>query len=262
MTTHSFKLLTGVECEITPILGEHRDIFINQKNIKDGTNLIKFLHAIIVRIGTKTNITEQDVLNLLSEDANLILLEARLFDNDFENNFEFEYTFEVNKRKIKHPIQVDLSQIEKRPYRYNPNPQMDATDFAEFSDMNFTEYSQVLEVVKQKFYLPKMQKFIHFNLLNLGIQKDFSKSLSKDNITGLTPLQMRKPTFVGDNGLDITLNLNRVPNSDLTKLQIYINKLEGKVDTIVQINNPYDDDEKITLNLISLPDFLFGGLGA
>lgn len=264
MNTHSFKLITGVECEISPLLGEHRDIFLNRKYIQNGKNMIMLLASIVVRLGSKTNITQDDIRSLLSEDASQILVEARLFDNDFEPNFRIEHIFEGEKegKKLKRTsfFDVDLTAIESKPYHYFEN--------GNFVEIKCSEYGEVLEkAVGIPFQLRKSEQMVLFDLLNLRHQE--KSILAKQELTPTSMLSIRNLRFAETT--DKRIDVGKLPNKDISELSQFIKQCEGQFDTIVELDNPLYDPEsdqslenqpKKRLPLIGIPDFLFGGIAS
>jgi hypothetical protein len=226
--------------------------------------MIMLLASIVVRLGSKTNITQDDIRSLLSEDASKILVEARLFDNDFEAIFKIEHIFEGEKdgKKVKRTsfFDVDLSAIESKSYHYFEN--------GGFVELKCNEYSEVLEkAVGIPFQLRKAGQTVLFDLLNLRHQEKLI--LAKQDLTPTSMLSIRNLRLV--EATDKKLDVGKLPNKDISDLSQFIKQCEGLFDTIVELENPLYDQEaefslenqpKKRLPLIGIPDFLFGGIAS
>lgn len=243
METHVFKLLTGVECEIRNILGEDQEVFTSQKNIKDGTFINKFLKAIITRIGSKTNITNKDIDEMLSGDRRLVMLEIRNFENDFDTNFEFNYKFSSDGKTLEHPVKIDFAEVERKPYTLEDGTPIDCK-----------EYSEVLELKKQKVLLPKSNQVIYFEFLDGAKEFEILKH-DKTTISVLTDLKIRKPTYTKD-GNTFSLDLAKQRGKDLGILRKAIKSREGDIDTMVRFIDPYSSNQ-VTFDAMHVTDFLF-----
>jgi hypothetical protein len=237
MNTHTFILPSGVSCEIQELTGEHQEIYLTKKYIKDGTNLVKFLSSVVVCIGDKKELTENDILDLLSQDARVIMLEIKKQSLEGEA-FEFEYTFEHNGKNFKHPISIDLNEVNIVPCNFQCE-----------------NYKQVNELKKQKFVLPRSKEEINFQLGDLRLELEQSQ---KKEVSILHIIESRKPTKTKDKH-EIVLDVKKMLAKDIGALATQIRNCEGFVDSIVQFQNPYND-EMTAFDFITIKDFLFQGL--
>lgn len=247
--THIFQLLTGVECEIKYKTGEHQEIFSNKKNVSDGSFISKFMSAIVVRIGSKTNITEKDIDALLSADRKKIFCEIHRFESDFEPLFQFKYKFKANNKQYEHEIEIDLSKVKETPYHFK-------TTDGTFEPILCSEYSEVLEKREQSYILPKSGKEVFFKMLDGDAEKRF-KGIEENKVSRLTEIELRNPEYKMDNGLKARLDLGKVRSTDIEALRLEISKYEGDIDSIVEFENPHDIGKIVRFDFTTVGDFLF-----
>lgn len=242
METAIFKLLTGVECEIVELVGEHQESFTKKHN-KGENPIDKLLVQVIKRIGTKRDITITDVENLLEQDKILILIELRKFS--FGNEFEFKYKFNLGEAKTQpYPVSVDLSQIQTKPYKTLVN--------GEFVPMDFKEYAEVLQHIKVGLELSNGETI--FIRLPQGKAQNTNSILAK--------IAMLEPSHIGGNGLEINYtidNLKKMSAKKLGDISKKANEYLGFVDILVEMPNPEREGEMEMINLMSIPDFLLQG---
>jgi hypothetical protein len=252
METTTFKLLTGVECEITELTGEHQESFT--KKGKKGDNPIdKMLVQVVKRIGSKTNITLDDIEKLLEQDKILILIELRKLT--FGDTFEFKYKFSLGqtdvgfpKKTQPYPVSVDLSEIQTKPYK------MLVDDI--LVPMDFKEYADVLQHVKVPLKLSKGE-IVFINLPN-----GKSQQINKNELSILTKITMLEPYYINEVGAEIPYTIADIKKMSGGKLGDIAKKATeylGFVDIMVEMPNPELADETEAINLMSVPDFLLQG---
>ncbi|GAB4493104.1 MAG: hypothetical protein OHK0045_21990 [Raineya sp.] len=238
MQTHEFKLLTGVECEVRELIGEDSEIFTKKKNIESGKALDMLLERIIVRVGKETNITRKFVSEMLAGDRAKALFEARQFSYDFPEEYSTNILF--GKRKV--PFSIQISEIEQRNYSFQCE-----------------NYEQVRDKRIIHTILPKSQKPVFFYCLD-GVAEQSMQKINTDESSIITIINLRKPSYLTDEGKEVSLNLLALPQKDLAHLYSEIEKAEGNIETSVKVQNPSDQNEEKLINLLAYKEFFFPSL--
>jgi hypothetical protein len=247
--THIFQLLTGVECEIKYKTGDHQEIFSNKKNISDGSFISKFMASIVVRIGSKRDITEKDIDNLLTADRKKIFCEIHAFESDFDPLFKFTYKYSVGGKQHEREIEINLSEVKETPYHFK-------TSDGTFEPLLCAEYSEVLEKREQSYILPKSGKEVFFRMLDGNAEKRM-KDIDENKLSRITDIALRIPEYKMENGLRARLDLMKARSTDIEALRIEIKKYEGDIDTVVEFDNPHDIGKIVRFDFTTVSDFLF-----
>lgn len=243
MLTHTFKLLSGPECEIKEMTGKH------QRILSEGTDsfqakLNKMLKDLIVRIGSVTDITEDVMIELLSGDRKKMLTEARQFTLNYDPLFKFNFEYEDGNKKMSEPMEIDLSEgIPEKPYYQTWN---------ELSDID----KQVIIT------LPRCNKKVRFQMLTCKME-NWGASQDKETISMHTPILMRNPQWINEsekgNPVPIKMDQKDLDNMsylDIETLRASIKKFEGGVDTELMIKHP-KTKEDVIVDILNTKSFFF-----
>jgi hypothetical protein len=256
--THTFKLLSGVEAEVEPLMGVHQRILTQRKKGQSHSDRMnELLASVLVRVGTKVlrNYGAEErkdfVSRMLSEDRRMALLQTRQFSLGFPEEFELMFKWTDSKnREVVDPMLIPI------PGGEFPTKPM-SVQYAEYSDIE-REFETVL---------PQSGLRIKYKLSD-GISENFVSNTKPDEISSHTALRMRNPRFFApkeegsEEGTWIALDLDRTSLLDLTHLRTEIREREGKVDTEVKFEHPGwrtdEADEKFAVvDLLNTLDFFF-----
>lgn len=232
--THTFKLLSGVECEVREFTGEHSELF-TKENVMKGTFIEKMLLAVIVRVGSEEKIDAHFVKSMLSGDRIKVLFEARQFTQGFPETYEVGVEF----GKRKQFFSFNMEDFEEKPYQFQCK-----------------EYEEVLEKQKVNVELPKSKKKVYFYLLDGHMEQNVRK-INTDKATYLTEVGIRKPCFLDEKGNETLLNMKPLSLMDVNYLNAEMLFQEGTVDTTARVVNQNDPTEERQINLIAMKDFFF-----
>lgn len=261
METHTFKLISGVECEVGLLMGIHQRYLTQDKNIHTGKGVNLLLQDIIKRLGSKATITAADVDNLLSADRKKILKEARMFALDYEPKFDFTYEWKSDDNKVsrsEHSVLFDDTDFNERPY-------MMYDEKGGLIPLSVPEYDQINKFIR--ITLPKSGKIVEFKMLDGAAELAGSKVLKKDR-SSHTPLLMRNPQYIEETekGADkkagerkLLVDLDRLAYKDIEHLRGEIKKVEGEIETLLVIDHP-KTDEQATIDIVLTPAFFFPSL--
>ena len=255
--THKFKLPSGVECEVSPLLGKHQRWLTEQSSVDIASNLNRVLADVLVRVGTETKIDEKFVLNMLALDRKLALLEVRQFTLDFPKLFEFNYDYKTRDgEKATEPFDVDISE----GFKVVPLKVIEGDNIKEAP---YTEYSEIEKEVN--LILPKTKQKVKFRLLD-GVGESVGAHTPKKKRSSHTAIYMRIPqvesTSKKGNPVWHKLDLDNLPISDIEYLRATIKELEGSVDTEFMFEHPEaeyksSEEKDVVVDLITQIAFFF-----
>lgn len=259
--THEFKLLTGVKCTISEMDGSSQNILTRAGNTeKKNADFSELLRKHIVSLGTKTNITDDDIQNLLVWDRKKILVELRQFTLGNPKKFNFKYTWtEQNKAKNVEHIEWDLENMfAERPYSLLTG-EFDEAGNPIIQPMECSEYSQVLQKLENKFTLPRSGKLSSITFPTTAEQNKWAKTDPK-SFSSHTELQIFNPVYYEDiagKETRVMIEMNRLAYLDIEKIREIKNRLEGNIDTIINIENKDNPQQKASLDLTQEISFFF-----
>lgn len=253
--TTSFKLLTGVECTISEMDGSSQNILTRsgntEKKIADFNELIK---NHIVKLGSKTDITDNDILNLLTWDRKKILIELRQFSLGYPKKFYFKYTWtENNKMKRVENIEWDLENM------FAEKPYCTIAQDGSIIPLECKEYSEVLSKIENIFILPRSLKKASITFPTVDQERKWSKVDSK-SMSSHTELQIFKPiTYeeISGSTTPVMIELDRLAYLDIEKIREMKNQLQGNIDTIIHLENSENASQKVSLDLTAEVSFFF-----
>lgn len=254
--THTFKLTSGVECEVKEMTGLHQRLLTEQKKKKVGENLEIMLADLIVRVGTERNITSEFVKNMLASDRKKALTEVQQFTNDFDPVFRFIWNYEsVDGGKKEHELEIDLS-------KGFPMTTLKVIEGDVLKDAEYKEYSEIQR--KYTTILPKSGLKVQLSLLD-GVGESYGLNTKAEDRSSHTPIYMRFPCELRStaNGeTPISLNLDKLAIKDIEHLRKLIKQVEGQVDTEIMFEHPEAaqkpaNEKEVTIDVLSVTAFFF-----
>lgn len=256
MLTHTFKLLSGVECTVKEMTGIHQRILTEQTNKKIGDNLNEMLADLIIKVGTKTSGFDVEFVNrMLSGDRRKALAEARMFsvglpDEHGKVNFDFTWEYvdnDGNDRKLEQTVDLTAGFPETPYYRQWEN------------------YDEVEKDVL--ITLPSSGLNIKFTMLD-GIGEYLGSKTKREERSSHTPILMRQPRIMKKTDNAVTpinmssADLDKLSYRDIEHLRKAIKDHEGRIDTEMKFEHPEaeikDPHEKyVIVDLLQLKAFFF-----
>lgn len=240
MLTHTFKLTTGVECEVRELTSEHQDMFTRKNKPKDFFDQI--LSELIVRVG-KIKVVDKDFCaNLLAPDRNKILFEARQFSLDFPEEFVGTVEWENDEdKKITDNYSVKLSEVKETPFPFQ-----------------YQEYSEVVANVDYDLTVLGIENKVRITLPN-GHSEQRIQDKYKKNIGSNAQIDLYNPRVLEkkESGVEIPISMNFKKTSmrSIEDLRKQIKALVGDFDTVVAVNLPNGKIQKV--NVMADPNFFF-----
>lgn len=281
MSTRTFKLLTGPECEVRRPLAKHQElIIVTDKNTNVVKNHNQVLKDLIVRIGSDTNITGDKVAELFVGDRDKILFEAGLASHLYAQEITEMMDLEVKEladEKIK--IQEDGSILFpfrfKHTFIYEESGVKKKDDFTlqeifevRFKDYKLAnteckEYSEVLE--QRDFVMDLTKKFpklfqgkaIHFQFTNGRTAKE-SQAMNVSGPKMSELIAMFKPRYFDkDNERYTQVNVKELETIEISLIFNFIQKKIGGIEASKTIEHPEKPHITSVVNLMINPEFFF-----
>lgn len=242
---HKFKLPSGVEAEVTEMVGKHQKMLTRQDKTPLADKLNNVIKDVLIRVGSVTDKAEisKIVDSMLSCDKKMVLIEARQYSLDFPETFEFVYDY-VNSdgKEDKFTLQLDLTQA----FKVKP------------LEEQVEEYADVEKEVEIQ--LPRSGKKIQYVMMDSKADTKATK-MKKDEISSHTPIELRNPReWIGTTWAKI--NLDNLSFRDIEYLREHIKKTEGQVDTEFRFEHPEastkpEQEKYVVADLISSIAFFF-----
>lgn len=272
MNTHKFNLCSGPECEVKEMTGKHQRILTEQEKKSHNDKLHEILEDLIVRVGSvhfpvmegSKDVTSKFLKEMLACDKKKILTEIRQFSLDFQTDFSFLYKYQDSTgKKQETEIVVNLEEeVGSQFPSHSPKNEIGG----ELSDLQFEEYSEVLEYKKVRTILPKSGEEVEFIMLD-GVGEAIGSATKKSERSSHTLIKMRRPVkFVqkseGRDVVPVQLNLDNLSIADIEHLRKKIKEVEGNVDTEIIFEHPDGDlapngEREVILDLLSTAAFFF-----
>lgn len=252
--TKTFKLLSGVECEISKMKTKHQGILTEQDgDVLEAFNTI--LADCIVRVGSNRSIDRDFVISMLSKDKKIALIELRKFSFSFAPTLtvEYEYLSKRTKRKEVEQVSVDIDTcLTSSPYQVFSvsNELVDAT-YEEYSDIK-REFVTILPnglkvaVILQDGKAEKRMSAIKRKFLDVNSQFKMA--------------QCRKLVVMGDAGKEMPIELRVEDIDDLESsefLRLFIRSIEATCETEIDFEHPENDGQIVTIDFMGSVNFLF-----
>lgn len=253
MDTLKFKLLSGVECEISKFIGKHQRYFTQTEYTKDSKGAHMAIASIIVKLGSKTSVTEEEVSKMLAQDIKQILIQARIHSLKRHKTFKFDYKHTNEKgQQIKTPMEldVDANDFDTKPYK-----------------KQFTEYDEIWKMLKNggkwaSVVLEDSGLEVEFKPLDGGAEASLN-AIPKKSRSSHTLVSVHKPVHLlkaegkkDKEGALVNLNLDNLSMDDIEDLRLAIKEEEGFQDTVAVFENPQTDaDDEV--DVLQIPAFFF-----
>lgn len=276
-----FKLLSGVECTVQELTGEHEaNLTSDKKGIRSSAMDI-MLQDCIVTLGDKDIITLNDAKRLLDADKKHALIVIRNLSNDYDPDFKFSYEFPIeNGKRDKFDYQVNFSYAvldlnnKVIPLISDKDPSKEETLPVNFEPVNFKgrpykkqykTYSEIASDLTRDIKLPRSGRTVRFTMLTGEFADLYSKTLKQDSdFNSHDYILMRQPVFVEATAKGaesfVMVDLNTMVHLDITALRKSILEEEGFFDTIMTIAHKNDSTRTTRVDLISIPAFFFPSL--
>jgi hypothetical protein len=259
--THVFKLTSGVECEVTELGGRQQRLLTEQGSKSHTEKLNEMLASIVVRVGSKTEITPSFIESMLSGDKKKILVEARQFSLGFQKQFELLYPY-VDSNGVKQEETLNIPLEEGFPETSVKILDVDFEGKESLVPANYSEYSDVQ--VKYKTVLPRSKTLVELEHLTYKGEK-WASSLGKKQRSSHTLIEMRFPVYfkkTENDEVKIKLNLDDLSLQDIEHLRKVIKAMEGEVGTEVMFEHPEaaikgEADKYVKLDVLSTVGFFF-----
>ena len=255
---HVFKLPSGVECEVTEMMGKHQRLLTEQTDSNNmGENLNNVLLDVIVRLGKKKAVTMADIMDLLAADRQKILIECRQFTMEFDQTFRFTVEYiDENKTKQDYLIEYDFEKQGDFPI----DTVKKIGDQGKLVDANFETYEEVLQHKVVEIILPKTKKKVRWTMLD-GHGELIGLRTKKVHRSSHTPIKMRKPIELvksdkSKEPIPVQLNLDTLPFKDIEFLRNSIYDNEGRVGTEIPYKHPVTDKD-VFVDVLGVVAFFF-----
>lgn len=255
--THSFKLPSGVECEVKELTGKHQRLLTEQKNKKMGDNLNELLADVIVRVGSKKGVDLNFVKSMLACDRKKALVEVRQFTLDFDPLFKFTYEYtDQNGIKQNHPLEIDLSD------GFPMTTLKVINDQGILEDAKYKEYADIDRELKVN--LPRSKKDVVVNLLD-GRGEEMGMRTAKSSRSSHTAILMRNPKEyhkTSNDTIPIQVRLDDMSIKDIEFLRQTIKNVEGQVDTEIMVEHPEAEfkpasEKNVVVDILGVLAFFF-----
>lgn len=245
--TFKFKLVSGVEAEVTELTGKHQRILTQRLKGQTHSDRLNLLLAdVLVRVGSFKAIDLDFVENMLSEDRRLALLMARQFTMDFEDKFKFTYEYEgMDGSTQTHDLEIPLKD--------------DGTFPIHPMKIQFDEYA---DIERERFVtLPKSGIKVKYVLLD-GKGERIGIQAKKDERSSHTILEMRRPQYEKEEGVWLKLPLDDLGLKDIEALREDMKSAEGRVDTEIKFEHPDAENREpsekwVVVDVLGTVNFFF-----
>lgn len=257
-STHEFKLLSGVECEVKELTGRHQKMLTSSSSGSFDDKLFELLSDVIVRVGDNRNIGKDFIKKMLSCDKKKALIEVRQFSLGFEDSFSFTHEYiDSDGGKQKHDVTVYLEDGEF------PSETVKKVEDGKLVDANFDNYDDVLASKDREITLPRSEQLVRFTLLD-GKGEAVGAAAKKSERSSHTLLKMRNPVYYhqkDDKGeaVPVQLSLDNLVYLDIEYLRKQIKLHEGDVDTEIVFEHPESDkgEDDVKENVLGIMAFFF-----
>lgn len=258
MSTHIFRLPSGVECEVSEFVGKHQKLLTQQGKKTHNEKLSELLADVIVRVGTVTEIDTDFIDTMLACDKKMALVEARQYTLGFEDFFTFHYKYtdkEGNKAVHEHDIPINEGKFPFSPVMVDQDGKLVPAAYEEYSDIQKDIFMT----------LPRSKEDIRFTMLD-GRGETIGAATTKNNRSSHTALEMRRPVWFkkkeGGQPTPIKINLDNMSFVDIEALRKRIQEVEGRVDTEIMFEHPESEvkpqsEKEVVIDVLGTPAFFF-----
>jgi hypothetical protein len=238
-------------------------------------------------IGDDTNITEQKVQRLLSNDRKYALVQLRQHTLKFQESFDFKYDWPLSsgakeKESFEYSVKFTEEYFPSIPYKWVREKIKEMTEQedqpvkgeidgveVEFAPVKlgeghfpvmFKNYEEVLQHAERELYLPESGERLTYNLLTVDAEKKWS-GVDRETMSANTAILMRSPklSYSNDKGNEVKTiwDIRRADALDIEFVRRDIRDMEGMVDTYLTIEHQKDKSRSTRVDLITVADFFF-----
>jgi hypothetical protein len=242
---HEFKVPSGLTCKVKDLTAGHQEDLTKGGSVNLDAKLNALLKDVIIEFGGKSNLSDEDVLDILSADRKKILFELRQYSLDFDPNFKFTYKYTEGGEKKEIEQEVDLSDgLPERPFYKT---------WETFEEM---KGDKVVEVV-----LPKSEQRVKFKLLD-GRGTMLGSAIKKADLNVNSGIVARSPQVfhkLDGDGKELWLKLDprKLSLKDVEFLRRSIKDHEGQVDTELMFENPVQGEQDVVVDMLGQVAFFF-----
>lgn len=264
--TFVFNGVTGIEYEIRKVTGEQINDLTKQGSQSETDKMNNFMLLSTVRIGSKMDVTKDDIQNMLSKDTYKLLMQSVFFNNPKKKHFNYKYELQHPTMKMKQMFSEpfnfsDEAIFDEKPYMdFDKHGNLVPVYYTELSDIKKTR-SLVLEDKKDEKGNPAV---VQFSLVDGNLEKGMQRiKPEKDGIEAKCKLHCLKEWITipdakkGETKVLANLSSTSLTVNDQSLVFDAILDTEGRYNTLFDIDNPYEERyEKIRVNLIGMQGFI------
>lgn len=243
MFTKKTILISGVSAEYKLITGAMQESMT--RNAGNDTDPIStLLQEALVKLGSKTFISKEDIDNLLVNDKQDLLLKIRM--DSYDENLSFKLAWELDGKKIELSHEVIFN--EDNVIRTAPKS-------------HYNEYEEVLQNLTYEVTLPQSGQVIELTKLTNQYHQNFLRKIAKDKVSAITFIELRKPRV---KSIDVetqkprylACDLRELLAKDLEVLRKAIYAQEGNIKAEMEVKNPYNNQTQ-KVSVLEIPNFFF-----
>lgn len=233
MAEKQITLTGGVICKFGKLRGEHIENLTTQ-GADYQVELIKMVADVTKQLGSKTNVTIQDIEGLLPYDFYRLLISIRNFSAGSE-------LCTIRKQWTADNV----------PF-IHPHPVNCGVDTFEVTESNLLKDSKDYVIPNEIEVLTSIGK-VKMQVITVGKEPELLKLFAGKKISMLTELKIRQPK----NEQGEVINLAKTEYDVLTELFEAKRQAEGEINLDVELENPRLKGEFKTVNVFSQPSFFF-----
>jgi len=246
-------LLSGVGAEIAPLKTTHIGRIFRIDNFNPVLAFKEaLLDGLLVSLGTKTKITEQDVDSLTVMDLRMLMFHIRLISYPPNHVFNIVANWkdkDGNEFSDTTPIVVNESLMKAQ---YSAGANKDKPIYATYQDFLQKE---------RDYILPDSGFKVRLSLL---LVKDLKREMDNENASFLSIIKQRNPVLVREDGEVESLVYDFEDRiSSIMDLEFLFDKIfeqEGFAKVSIEITNPKNPKQTQSADLLSMPNFFFPSL--
>lgn len=242
---HEFNTPSGLFCRINELTAGHQEDLTKGGSANMDAKLNAVLQDVIIELGGKSNLSEDDILGILGADRKKILVELRQYSLDFDPNFKFTYKYTDGGEKKEVEQEVDLSDgLPETPFY-----------------KTWETFEEMLADKKVEITLPKCGKRVRFNMLD-GRAGLIASGIKKADMSVNSGIKIRKPAYFHKNDdagkeLWMEMDLRKLSLTDIEFLRSEIKRHEGQVDTELMFENPVVGEKDVVVDMLAQLAFFF-----
>jgi hypothetical protein len=230
--------------------GDDDGILSNASLTKDSTSINHFIQGVIVwsEVGDNSNGTysDQGLLNMRLGDKYAILLASRIFS--LGAIVKFEYVWDQSHPSVSYEEDLNkflLDYSQPPPKASDPGYQGDCIKHYPMG-MDTTQVVKVLESGKK----------VSFRFLD-GVGERYLMKLPEFALNANSRILARGFALeVGSNWVPVE-TFKSFSSKEMASIRAWIEELDPQFDGIVEVENPFERNQKASLSLLGINDFFF-----